>query len=182
MRSLSRITTEYVGAEDRIRISGRVEQDRICVLWLTQRLTRQLVPVLLTWLRENTEPNSIDEVDIEGSADDAPSARRAVSRASEGRSIAGITRETPPERVRAEQAEEQWLVKAVDLKRGDKGVGLLLRGGKREQQVGLRLTAEQLEQWLGIVMDCHLRATWPMDQWPDWMSSRLPGRLNGALH
>ncbi|MBC7859879.1 MAG: hypothetical protein H7Z39_14125, partial [Burkholderiaceae bacterium] len=55
MSALQRITTEYVGVEDRIRLSGRDDADdagdgRTVVIWITQRLLQRLLPVLVEWL------------------------------------------------------------------------------------------------------------------------------------
>lgn len=48
--SLHRITTEYVEAEDRVRIVGEVEAAETVVLWLTRRLLDRLIPHLTLWL------------------------------------------------------------------------------------------------------------------------------------
>ena len=58
MIHLQRITTEYVNTEDRIRLSGEVEENTSIVLWLTQRLLAQLI----THLFRLIEKQSLDLV------------------------------------------------------------------------------------------------------------------------
>jgi len=38
--NLDRITTEYIDAEDRLRLSGKYADGAAVVIWLTQRLIR----------------------------------------------------------------------------------------------------------------------------------------------
>lgn len=49
--NLQRVTTQYVDAEDRIRLSGEVLGGEVVVWWLTQRLLERLVPLLVQWLQ-----------------------------------------------------------------------------------------------------------------------------------
>ncbi len=49
--ALERITTQYIEAEDRIRLSGSTRDGHSQVLWLTQRLLSRLLPRLLDALQ-----------------------------------------------------------------------------------------------------------------------------------
>ena len=46
--NLSRITTQYIDNEDRLRILGESGEDKICEIWLTHRLMDRLVENLLS--------------------------------------------------------------------------------------------------------------------------------------
>ena len=52
MAELQRITTEFVDAEDRIRLAGEDAAGEAVVLWLTQRLLNRLVAHLCDWLEQ----------------------------------------------------------------------------------------------------------------------------------
>ncbi|MGV8899978.1 MAG: hypothetical protein ACOH2B_12150 [Burkholderiaceae bacterium] len=47
---IKRITTDYLGAEDRIRLTAALQDVLPAVFWLTQCLLHSIVPVLLQWV------------------------------------------------------------------------------------------------------------------------------------
>ena len=49
---LQRLTTEYVDAEDRMRLTGEIRPGETLVLWLSQRLLMRLLPHLFLWLEK----------------------------------------------------------------------------------------------------------------------------------
>ena len=53
MNKLKRITSEYIEAEDRIRIAGLTEKDEPLSLWFTMRLTSRLVTHCVALLAEH---------------------------------------------------------------------------------------------------------------------------------
>lgn len=53
---LQRVTTAYLENEDRLRLTGKLADGDIVVLWLTQRLLSRLVPHLTTWLARQAGP------------------------------------------------------------------------------------------------------------------------------
>ena len=52
MTILQRITTEYIEAEDRVRLSGVSPSGEAVSLWVTQRLLSRLLKVILNWTAE----------------------------------------------------------------------------------------------------------------------------------
>eukprot|EP01036_Dinobryon_divergens_P055429 gene55429-74016_t len=52
MTILQRITTEYIEAEDRVRLSGVSPSGEALSLWVTQRLLSRLLKVILNWTAE----------------------------------------------------------------------------------------------------------------------------------
>ncbi len=46
MEEITRITTEYVETEDRIRLSGETPAGSTVMLWIPQRLLNRLIPLL----------------------------------------------------------------------------------------------------------------------------------------
>src|SRR5258708_37201016 len=55
--NLKRLTTEYIESEDRIRITGEVEESSPAVIWITHRLFSRLVPAILEGLEKKTVSN-----------------------------------------------------------------------------------------------------------------------------
>jgi len=51
---LKRVTTEYVDAEDRLRISGETGDGGVLVLWMTQRMVNRLIGALAQWLEKQS--------------------------------------------------------------------------------------------------------------------------------
>lgn len=149
MHQLQKFTTEYIAAEDRIRLSGQIEGNASLVIWLTQRLLQRLIPVLTEWL-ENQGPQDLPGEIVHSFAQQA-----------------ARTKITPQEPVAATAAESSWLASAIDIKRGTQAVRLTFRG-TTNQNAELPLNSTHLRQWLAILHDLYAGAQWPMHVWPDW--------------
>lgn len=173
MRSLSRLTTEYVEAEDRIRIAGELpaqtgeDSPRTVVLWLTQRLLNRLLPHLLNWLeRHHGMPQGWDEA-VQGFAQQA--------------AVAALEPQAP---VRSAPESRAWLVHSVQLTFSPENVQLGFQSapGDAEHRSDLALQAQPLRQWLHIVYDQYVRANWPLTLWPQWLAeARQPAPSRSAM-
>ena len=152
MSQFHTFTTEYVATEDRIRISGQIEQESPLSIWLTQRLLQRLLPVLTGWLEQQSPQGVAGEI---GHTFAQQAARTAL---------------TPQEPVNASAGESSRLASAIDVSRSAQAVRLTFRD-QDDQSTELALNATQLRQWLNIVHDLYTRAGWPLDSWPDWMRS-----------
>jgi len=155
MTKLQRITTEYIDVEDRIRLSGRVENASPIVIWVTYRLLQRLVPPLLRWLERQGADLPRAEV-LQSFAQHA--ARAAV---------------VPQAPVRATVDSAAWLARSVDLTQFDQAVRLTFRGAEG-QEATMLLAAKLLRQWLGIIHDGYVKAAWPLDVWPEWLRESSP--------
>lgn len=155
MNSLQRITTRYIPAEDRFRLSGQTPGGDTVVLWLTQRLLTRLLPNLLQW--------------IEGKQGDSPQAE-AVQSFKQAAARASLEPQ-PPVRVGNEQAA--WLVTEVGLQVGPDGVRLTFKG-QGHRLATVTLVAQALRQWLNILHDTWRGAGWPLTVWPQWMLDAAP--------
>lgn len=167
MSALQRITTEYVGVEDRIRLSGKDGADDAApvVIWITQRLLQRLLPVLLEWLERR-----------EGASLRADVVRSFAQQAARAELV-------PQEPVRAAADSAAWLAREVDIGRDERSVRLSWRGGEG-QSAFFELSAKPLRQWLGILHDHCVKADWPLDAWPEWVCAAAPARAErtGLLH
>jgi hypothetical protein len=183
MIHLQRITTEYVDTEDRIRLSGEVEDNLPIVLWLTQRLLTQLITHLLGLI----EKQSLD-VATADSANPAPASSLMQGFAQQA-AQAELAPEIP---VRATDSAQSWLVLAVDFSLSPEGALVLVfkrDAGTAAQQEGedagkatLTVEAKQLRQWLGIVHAQWQRAGWPLKFWPTWMDEQMPSDNASPMH
>lgn len=163
--SLQRVTTEYIDLEDRIRLSGEAENAELVVIWLSQRLLRRLLPVLLQWLGRQV--------------DETPRADALQSFALQA-ALAELSGQKP---IQAGADSATWLATSVDISQSDQMVGLTFRGDN-QQSATLILAAQPLRQWLGIVHGAYLKAEWALDIWPAWLreSRAALTRHAAALH
>ncbi len=157
MNALQRVTTTYLAAEDRIRLSGQTPGGDTVVLWLTQRLLMRLLPNLLQWVggQEGDSPR----------AEAVQSFKQAAARAS--------MEPQAPVPVRAGNDQAAWLVMEVGLQVGPEGVRLTFRG-QGQRLAMMTLAAQALRQWLNILHDAWRRAGWPLVVWPQWMLEAAP--------
>ena len=183
MIHLQRITTEYVSTEDRIRLSGEVEENTSIVLWLTQRLLAQLITHLLRLI----EKQSLDLGNAD-SADPAPASSLMQGFAQQV-AQAELIPELP---VQAAANAKSWLVLEVDFSLSPEGTLVLVfkrEAGEAAAQEGedagkatLTVEAKQLRQWLGIVHAQWQQAGWPLTIWPTWMDEQSPSDTANPLH
>lgn len=142
---LKRITTTYSEQEDRIRLSGESENGKL-VIWLTQRLTQRLVPLLLQWL-ERQQPTS----------------RRSVALFNFSQQSVQATNHT------AVTALPAWLATSIDISTSSEQVLLRFKDGTG-QAAHFTFGVTPLSQWLEILHEAYLQAGWPLDAWPTWMA------------
>jgi len=147
---LQRLTTEYIDAEDRLRLTGEIRPGETLVLWLSQRLLVRLLPHLFLWLEKQS--STALPAEIEQSLE-----QRAAS--------ANMAVEAPVQRTGHSKA---WLVEAVDMTAGDHALRLSFRR-EGEDALSLTLSALHMRQWLTILRALWSVAEWPVGIWPEWM-------------
>ena len=181
MIHLQRITTEYVDAEDRIRLSGEAEKNASVVLWLTQRLLSQVISHLLGLI----EKQSLKLANTD-SSNPGPASSLEQGFAQQ-LAQAELAPEIP---VKATAAAHSWLVLEVDITLNPKGTLVLVfkrETGNAPLQEGagkatLTMEAKQLRQWLGIVHSQWQKAGWTPTLWPTWMDEQVPSDAAKPLH
>ena len=155
--TLKRISTVYVEAEDRIRLTGEVDNGPPIVIWLTHPLFRRLVPPLVQWLER--EAPSLRSSDV--LQDFAQTAARTALK--------------PQQPVRAKIDGPVWLAAVVDISMSKKRVNLTFKG-RDGQAAALGLASTPLRQWLSIVHRAWSKSQWPQDLWPDWIKDDVPSK------
>jgi hypothetical protein len=157
---LSKLTTLYVPAEDRIRLSGVLNDERVAVIWITQRFMNRLVPALIQWLEKQTA--DMPRADLLHSVQQERVKVRQQERAKAG--------EDQP--VSPENADLEWLAVTVDVQQRPDQVRLIFKdkAGAEDHCVMLPLQPMLLRQWLNVLLVGYKQAQWPLDAWPEWMT------------
>ena len=148
MMELSRLTTEYVDYEDRLRLTGGGVQEGGCALWLTRRLLDRLLPHVFAWL--------------EGHYGKLPRADLLTEFAQQ-RAVAALT-ETAAVSIEASPR----LVYGVDVTTTDAQLHLVFKSAEGPL-ASMGFQPEQLHQWLSILNAAYERAGWSRAVWPQWL-------------
>lgn len=159
MSDLKRITTQFVEAEDRIRLSGEVGANQTVTLWLTLRLLTRLIPHLIAWLDTQTPTQTRGDV---------------LQEFAQGLAQASLAPQAP---VLTNPQDSSWLVTEIDLNSNTQVVQLAFKGAQPDQLTRLNFESTQLRQWLSIVLNQYRRADWPLGCWPEWMKGDGPGSV-----
>ena len=159
---LTRITTEFSQAEDRIRIAGLTEGEQPVVIWLTRRMLGVLLPVLLQHL--------------EGQFSEAPDEHRDVLQEFAQQAAREALGGVAP--VAASQQDGSLLATTVDVTTLQDGIALTFRNAE-EGGYRLPLSGEALRQWVHILFETDRKAGWHLPQWPGWMAT---GSTSAASH
>jgi len=147
MTILQRITTEYIEAEDRVRLSGASPSGEAISLWITQRLLSRLLKVILNWTAES---------------ENAHHALKNAFAQQAARTDLKLQLSVPAQ-------PSAVLVNTIDISHTAEALTLVFRGA--EGVAGqLTLQRQDVRQWLNILHDTWRRAEWPQDLWPDWMA------------
>ena len=156
---LHRITTAYVPEEDRIRLSGQDKDGTVLVLWLTQRLCKQLLAKLLPLLN----PPTGTQPTIAHRSSAAHMHLQAMAQS------AARLEQRPVPSVPPDRAQESWVVRSVQLRIEQRRITLIWQG-PNDAVVAVEMTPLLLRQWLNQVYDGWRFAGWPMAVWPNWMT------------
>jgi hypothetical protein len=160
MKSLARVTSEFIEAEDRYKITGVCEDGETLIFWLTQRLLIRLITHCLVFLDSKS-----DEITQNSNINDQPKSNLR------GFAQQQAEEELPVEDpVVAKHNSRSYLIEEIDLQFGDNGLLLVFKEGMTKQ-AGLALNIQQLRQWLAIIHNVWQIAEWPMSIWPDWIST-----------
>jgi hypothetical protein len=152
MLLMHKMTSEFVEDEDRMRLTGELKEGGTVVIWLTQRLLTRLLPHLFKWLETQSGNNLPAELVLSF----AQQAARAE-----------LSPEPP---VKSDQNTQMWLAHAVDIMAEPAGLRLRFRSLQQEQ-AGVSLQPQQLQQWFSILHELWQRAEWPTNLWPEWIVS-----------
>lgn len=149
MTSLQRITTEYVELEDRVRLTGEVEDGTALSFWLTRRLLDRLIPHLTLWLEKQHAGLPRADLMLEFAQQQAQS------------------QFVPQVPVKLPNAQGQ-LIQAVDITPNIEQLHLHFKSESGEA-ASIGFASTPLRQWLAILHQAYSVAEWPMSVWPNWL-------------
>lgn len=179
-KELKRLTTEYLATEDRIRLSGEADTQEPVVIWLTQRLLLRIVPALLDWLQKEMEKSPVVAASTRNAASPAAAGvKDFLQQAAQQSARSAVTPQAP---VRAKTDSPVLLATAINIGRLPQGLRLTFQGEGHEQSYHFALAAQPLRQWLAILQDITVRASWPQGLWPEWMQKPTVPQEPRALH
>lgn len=159
MKSLQRITTEYIDSQDRVRLAGELATGEVLTLWLTQRLLNRLIPHLCGWLERHTGNAPLAEVRQEMAQQKARSELEPQAPVRAGARVQGV------------------LIQSVDLKAAKAGIALLFKDAAGQEVARLQLPTMPLRQWLAILHGHYRLAAWPTSVWPAWVEEAQVGLM-----
>lgn len=152
---LKRVTTEYVDAEDRLRLSGETGDGGVLVLWMTQRMVNRLIGALAQWL----EKQSGDVLPVE------------IAQGVAMKTAMSSLPPSPPVKPKQNETVASYLVQTVDLNFSPARCVLKFKtAATGPEQARLAFDAKHLRWWLGILRNLYGRAGWPTQSWPDWLA------------
>lgn len=158
--TLSRLTTVFHPGEDRLRISGQITDGRVEVIWLTQRLSNRLLPVLIEWLekRESGAPR----------ADLLQSVKQHSAQIQQAQSENEAV-------VPAENAEIEWLALSLDIQQHTDKLRVIFKDSPKNpaRTAVMELPAMLLRQWLNVLLLAYTQAEWSLEKWPAWMLEQI---------
>lgn len=160
MDGIQRFTTEYIPAEDRIRLSLEYNEGPVRLLWLTRRLCVRLIPQLVKLLSQNNRL-----VGEQG----APKTDNAQRR-SQMSALGQLEQQTPVRASEDQQDVEAHLVTHLSVRMA-RGVVLVDFKISEDHLVQtLPFPEAALRQWLVVTEACFRKGAWVEDIWPEWIS------------
>ena len=166
---LTKVSLTYSPVEDRIRMTGQVNESDSRVFWLTLRICQKLV-------------NAVGNFVEKASSIPTGSDKELVLSFQQS---AAMVRKAPSEPVVPPENASPSLIERVDVAYRKEQVLLsfLVPDGTAAQ---FALTVQQARQWLGILRNQYRQAGWPMDVWPAWISGAedkpMPSGASQQVH
>jgi hypothetical protein len=180
MIEFQRITTEYVGLEDRLRITGETKTTEVVEMWLTQRLLLRLLPPIFTWLEKQTlseiQPTNANKQTKEMLQVLAQQTASAELKNQEPVKAVQVVAKSSGTDQMAE-TNSSFVIESVDLNRRKDVIQLVFKS-KSSKKVNIVLRAQPLRQWLAIIRTQWQRADWPITVWPKWVTESLKPESN----
>lgn len=160
---LQQFTTRYNAHQDRLSIEGQSTEGEAICLWLTYRMMRQLVPLVVKL--------SIPVADAEDKAMTLAAwalSSASVANSPENKTAPASINHTPGTNTLPVCS---CLISAIEVKSTPKQAVLRFRIGSNKEVAVIDFKPEHLRQWLGIVHRLWNEAGWPTTVWPQWVKA-----------
>jgi hypothetical protein len=161
--AIRRFTTEYVVAEDRMRLSLERGDDSVAVLWLTRRLMRRLVPQVV---------KVVDALPrLQGGGQQTPPPSDNAQRRSQLDALGKIEQQAPVLAGDLPDGLENHLITGLGLRMAKTAVFIDFKVGEDVVQT-LPFSEAALRQWLGLLHLNFRKGEWVEDVWPSWITAK----------
>lgn len=172
-KNLKHIRCRYEPVQDRIRVTGELENDGKEAFWLTRRMLTQIVPHMAQYI-EKQAGDKMDKLlaDVKAQLAKSQQAQSEIRwRESAESSEAGSADqpESTAASSRPTATPVQWLVVKMNLASTDVGCHLMFHGEGGES-VSVTLRAQPLCRWLAVLHAQSQQAQWQSQTWPSWVS------------
>ena len=166
MAEIQKVSLLYIPVEDRLAFDVEDAEGAGTRLWLTQKLCRALVSVLVPMLHKVAAPHL------------PPDARETAQSWEQAAAMAEFGK-VPGVRVRPDGVS--GLVQAVHISPPGDRMTLTFdfgAGGSRS----VTLTLQALRQTLAVMYRLHVEAAWPLDLWPSWIADPTLEAASGTVN
>ncbi len=160
--AIRRFTTEYVVAEDRMRLSLERGDDSVAVLWLTRRLMRRLVPQIV---------KVVDALPRLRGRGGTPAPSDNAQRRSQLDALGKIEQQAPVLAGELPDDLESHLITGLGLRMAKTAVLIDFKVGEDVVQT-LPFSEAALRQWLGLLHLNFRKGEWVEDIWPSWITAK----------
>jgi hypothetical protein len=160
--AVRRFTTEYVVAEDRLRLALERGDDSIAALWLTRRLVRRLVPQIV---------KVVDALPrLRGGGQMTPPSDNAQRR-NQLDALGKIEQQAPVLAGILPEGMESHLITGLGVRMTKGAVLIDFKVGEEIVQT-LPFSEAALRQWLGLLHLNFRKGEWVEDIWPKWITAK----------
>lgn len=160
--AVRRFTTEYIPAEDRIRISLERSDGSLAVLWLTRRLAVRMVPRVL---------KVIDTLPRLGGGTTPPPSDNAQRR-SQLDALGNLEQQAPVLSGDLPAGIDSHLVTGIGIRITRALMLVDFKAGGESVIETLPFPEEAIRQWLGVLHAAFRKGQWQEDIWPVWITAK----------
>jgi hypothetical protein len=161
--AVQRFTTEYVVAEDRVRISLERGDGSLCVLWLTRRLTSRLVPQIVKIL--GALPRLQGKTEMAAPSDNA-------QRKNQLDALGKIEQQAPVLAGDLPADLDSHLITALGVRLTKQALLVDFKTDTETVVQTLPFSEDAIRQWLGVLHMNFRKAEWKEDVWPEWITAK----------
>ena len=173
--ALQTFTTTYSESQDRIKLTGKNEQNTYITIWSSRRLLLRLLPPVIGWAEQSTTVNQ--PLSSEGIALAQDFAQQNAKNQLEKQESVEA-----PEKAQVSDgaSHRSWLVYEIDIKKSDQILQLVFKNDQKRSSF-VQLNNIQTRQWLSIIYSQWIKAEWEDFGWPLWIKapSEMP---DGEIH
>lgn len=169
---IDRVTSKYDEVQDRLHFVCAMGDESVISIWMTQRLLKRFVPILLDWLQEQMDVSdkaqaeafhslaqSRAQVAMKGNSPViAPAKTAELNETAEGNNIPVIL----------SGRSDEWLATTITLSKRPQELVLKISEADEVNAVVLPLPVAALRQWLCALQLLTQRSEWQME-WPTWL-------------